>query len=64
MLSGQSMTEGIGAHACVRPAYSHNVKGVRCVNMVSLYIQNIDETHIKAAINPAITILKENLEGE
>ena len=61
MLSGQSMTKGIGAHACVRPAYS---RSVRCVNMVSLYIQNIDETHIKAAINPAITILKENLEGE
>ena len=56
------MTEGIGAHACVRPAYS---RSVRCVNMVSLYIQNIDKKRIEAAaIDPAITILKENLKGE
>ena len=55
------MTEGIGAHACVRPGHSHTVK---CVNMVSLYIQNIDATRHKRAIHIATSILKENLEGE
>ena len=60
MLSGQSMTEGIGAHACALQAPSDDVKPV---NMVSLYIQ-IDETSIKKAIDTAIDILKENLKGK
>ena len=60
MLSGQSMTEGIGAHACALQAPSDNVKSV---NMVSLYFQ-IDKTSIEKAVDTAIDILKENLKGE
>ena len=61
MLSGQSMTEGIGARVFVRPAPSDNVKSV---NMVSLYIQIEEKSLRERAIGNAIDILEKNLKGE